>query len=127
MYQPQASNPVAGAYLKGQARGMEAYERAICRDAGDGVAVSERDRNTMQYATASITSAASDRRESAATLLRQWVGSRKPTWSLSDRWHGFRILTVRGFPPPYSPKIQAAMAGCRIAFVGRRPDSGLNK
>jgi polysaccharide biosynthesis protein PslH len=124
----QAGNPVARAYLKGQARGMEAYERAICRDAGYVVAVSERDRNTMQirYGVDHVSSiptgvnlsyfAPPAVREPKADLV--FVGSMD--WLPN-------IDGARFFLDHIRPKIQAAMAGCRIAFVGRRPESWLEQ
>jgi polysaccharide biosynthesis protein PslH len=124
----QARNPAARAYLKGQARRMEAYERAVCRAAGYVVTVSEQDRDTVRtrYGVEHVSSiptgvnlayfAPLAVREPKADLV--FVGSMD--WLPN-------IDGARFFLGRIWPKIQAGLPPCRIAFVGHHPEPWLEE
>lgn len=124
----QARNPFSCAYLKGQARRMAAFEQEVCREAGFVVAVSETDRASMasRYGVDRIASistgvnlsyfAAPAASESKADVV--FVGSMD--WLPNIDGARFFLEQIR-------PRIQKALPGCRIAFVGRRPEPWLEQ
>lgn len=123
----QDGNPVARAYLNGQARRMAAYEGATCRAARYVVAVSDQDRDSMRarYGIEHVSSVPtgvnlgyfarrSTAREHWADLV--FVGSMD--WLPN-------IDAARFFLERIRPRILASKPECRIAFVGRRPEPWL--
>jgi glycosyltransferase involved in cell wall biosynthesis len=124
----QARNPLLRAYLKGQARRMAAFERAVCRDAGFVVAVSELDRERMaaRYGVERIAGiptgvnlsyfAADTPHDPKADLV--FVGSMD--WLPN-------IDAARFFLEQIRPRLQKAMPALRVAFVGRRPEPWLEQ
>lgn len=129
----QANNPVKKAYFRLQARRMQAFERAICRQAGHIVAVSEADRETMHglfevERMSSIKTGVDIRyftpprsvqaKESAMFADLIFTGSMD--WLPN-------IDAAQFFAAEVLPYIRKERPKCRIILAGRRPASAVKE
>lgn len=122
----QAGNPLSQAYLRGQARRMEAYERKACREAGYVIAVSDVDRNAMRsrYGVDRISSVPTgvDVDYFACPVEPNPVAELAFVGSMD--WLP-NIDGTRFFLDQIFPRIRAALPECRVAFAGRQPEPWL--
>jgi polysaccharide biosynthesis protein PslH len=129
----QANNPAKKAYFRQQWRRMEAFERAICRQAGHIVAVSETDRETMHnlFGVERMSSISTgvdiqyfappgcvDARASAISADLIFTGSMD--WLPN-------IDAMQFFAAEILPSIRKERPNCRIVIAGRRPASAVKE
>ncbi|HEX4807928.1 MAG TPA: glycosyltransferase [Bryobacteraceae bacterium] len=122
----QASGPAKRAYFRLQARRMEILERAVCRQAGQIVAVSDVDRDTMRdmfgIERVAAVPTGVDLEFFAPPALAQvkadlvFVGSMD--WMPN-------IDAMRYFASDILPLIRKGRPNCRIAIAGRKPGSAI--
>lgn len=124
----QASGPAKRAYFRLQARRMEILERAVCRKAGQIVAVSDVDRDTMRsmFGVERVTSVPTgvDLEFFAPPALAEvkadlvFVGSMD--WMPN-------IDAMRYFANDILPIIRKERPDCHVAIAGRKPGSAIQE
>jgi glycosyltransferase involved in cell wall biosynthesis len=129
----QAKNPAKKAYFGLQARRMQAFERAICRQAGYIVAVSEADRETMHglfgVERMSSINTGVDVQYFAPPRSVQVKESAKLAdliFTGSMDWLP-NIDAAEFFAAEILPHIRKERPNCRILIAGRRPASAVKK
>ena len=129
----EANNPAKKAYFRQQWRRMQAFERAICREAGHIVAVSNTDRETM-HALFGV------RRMSSVNTgvdiqyfaSRGCADAKAPAISADLIFTGSmdwlpNIDAAQFFAAEVLPSIRKQRPNCRVVIAGRRPASAVKE
>ncbi len=122
----QASSPAARFYLSRQAKRMQKYEKAVCRQAGSVIAVSDLDRDAMRanYGVERITSVPTGVNISYFEPTAVQPPQADLVFVGSMDWLP-NIDAAKFFLDQIYGRILARMPNCKVAFVGRNPEPWL--